>query len=135
LSKENFVKRERKKLREIPGVQDKLLYIWDYYKLWIIGILAAIVVVIYLVTQLDSTRAQYWYYMMIANTVEDVGTGSRLWRDFEEYAGYDLDEKNMVFNNQIYFDGTEEEWNAVEKEDTFLYAVHFLREDGKVIVY
>jgi len=106
LSKENFVKRERKKLREIPGVQDKLLYIWDYYKLWIIGILAAIVVVIYLVTQLDSTRAQYWYYMMIANTVEDVGTGSRLWRDFEEYAGYDLDEKNMVFNNQIYFDFT-----------------------------
>ena len=106
MSKDHFVTREKKKIREIPGVKDKFLYIWDYYKLWIIGILAVIVVAFYLLTQLNSTRAQYWYYLIIANTMEDVGTGSRLWRDYEEYAGYDLNEKNMVFNNQIYFDFT-----------------------------
>jgi len=106
LKKDNFVKQEKKKIQEIQGAGNKLQYIWDYYKLWIVGILAVIVVGIYLLLRLNSAHAQYWYYMMLANTMEDVGTGSPLWKGFAEYAGYDLKEKGLEFNNQIYFDFT-----------------------------
>lgn len=106
VSKNSFLKREKQKISEIEGLQDKLLYIWDYYKLWIIGIAAFILVGIYLLTRLNSVHSQYWYYMILANTMENVGTGSPLWKGFEEYAGYDLNEKSLEFNNQIYFDFT-----------------------------
>ncbi|MBQ9031815.1 MAG: hypothetical protein IJ106_10245 [Parasporobacterium sp.] len=101
-----FVRSEKKKIREIPGFRDKLLYLWDYYKLWIIGILAFIVVLIYCLTKLNSTNADYWFYLILANTFEDVGTDSALCRGYQEYTGYDLSEKKIVFNNQIYFDFT-----------------------------
>lgn len=102
----HFLKSEKKKLREIRGVQEKLLYIWDYYKLWIIGILAAIVVAIYLLSRLNAARADYDFYLILANTMEDVGTGSRFWNGYMEYAGLDQQESNVVFNNEIYFDFT-----------------------------
>ena len=101
-----FIKSEKKKISEIDGFQDKLGYIWDYYKLWIIGIAAFIVVAVYALTSLNKAHSEYWYYMILANTMENVGTGSSLWKGFEEYAGYDLKEKDMVFNNQSYFDFT-----------------------------
>jgi len=106
LSNGNFIRKEKKKISEIPGIQDKLLYIWDYYKLWIVGILAFIGVGIYALTALNRANSEYWYYIILANTMENVGTGSPLWRGFEEYAGYDLNEKGMEFNNQIFFDFT-----------------------------
>ena len=106
MSAGKFIKSEKKKISEIEGLSEKLQYIWDYYKLWIIGIVAFIVAGIYALVSLNTAHSEYWYYMILANTMENVGTGSPLWKGFEEYAGYDLNEKNMVFNNQIYFDFT-----------------------------
>ena len=43
MSKKNIrladrLKGEREKIKEISGTGKKIEYIWDYYKLWIIGI-------------------------------------------------------------------------------------------------
>lgn len=94
----------RKKLRDIPGTQEKLQYIWDYYKLWIIGILAAIIVAVYLISRLNAARADYDFYLILANTMEDAGTGSSLYNGYMDYAGFDPAGSNVFFNNQIYFD-------------------------------
>ena len=101
-----FLKKEKKKIKEIQGIQDKLLYIWDYYKLWIVGFLALIVAGIYFLTRLSSAHSDYWFYLILANTMEDVGTGSRLYDGYLEQTDFDLEEKSVVFNNQIYFDFT-----------------------------
>ena len=99
-----FFKAEKKKITEIKGLNNKIQYIWDYYKLWVIGIVAFIVVLIYFLTQLNARNRDYWFYLVLANTMEDVGTGSELYKGYTEYAGFDLSEKDVVFNNQIYFD-------------------------------
>ncbi|MBR3401522.1 MAG: hypothetical protein IKG67_04690 [Parasporobacterium sp.] len=101
-----FLKKEKKKIKEIQGIQDKLLYIWDYYKLWIVGFLALIVAGIYFLTRLSSAHSEYWFYLILANTMEDVGTGSRLYKEYLEQTDFDLKEKSVAFNNQIYFDFT-----------------------------
>ena len=106
MSSGSFLKREKKKISEISGWKDKLLYIWDYYKLWIVGILALIAAVIVFFVQSGMVSSEHWFYLILANTMEDVGTGSRLCRDFTKYAGFNLQEKDVVFNNQIYFDFT-----------------------------
>lgn len=99
-----FLQKEKKKIQDIQGLQEKLLYIWDYYKLWIIGIAAAALVAVYLLTRLHAARADYDFYLMLANTMEDVGTGSSLWKGYLEHADLDPAQSHVVFNNQIYFD-------------------------------
>lgn len=106
MSSGSFFQREKKKIGQIEGTREKLLYIWDYYKLWIVGFLALIVAGIYFLTRLSSAHSEYWYYLILANTMEDVGTGSRLYKDFVRDEEFDLTEKSVVFNNQIYFDFT-----------------------------
>ena len=102
----SFFKREKEKIRNIEGVQNKLQYIWDYYKLWIVGFAVLIGAGIFFLVQLSMVKNEHWFYLMLANTMEDVGTGSKLCRDYTEYAGFDMSEKDVVFNNQIYFDYT-----------------------------
>ena len=106
MSAKGFLGKEKKKISRIPTVREKLEYIWDYYKLWIIGAAALIVAVVYFLVQSANANKDHWFYLMLANTMEDVGTGSKLCRDYTEYAGFDMSEKDVVFNNQIYFDYT-----------------------------
>ena len=41
---------------------------------------------------------------MFANTMEDGGNGSPLWKDFTEYGGYDLTAGKVEMNAASYFD-------------------------------
>lgn len=102
----HFLKSEKQKIKDIEGLPAKLEYIWDYYKLWIIGIAAFIVVGIYLLTRLNAARSDYDFYLILANTMENVGTDSSLCRGFRESASFETENPNVVFNNQIYFDFT-----------------------------
>ena len=104
MSAKGFLGKEKKKISRIPTVREKLEYIWDYYKLWIIGAAALIVAVVYFLVQSANANKDHWFYLMLTNTMEEVGTGSEFCRKFEDYAGYDLTEKDVVFNNQVYFD-------------------------------
>ena len=95
---------EKKKIAEIKEPKKKLAYIWDYYKLWIIGIVCAVWFFSFAIHQYTTTLHDYWYYMIFANTYADAGDGSDIWNDFVEYAGYDLNEKEVEFNANSYFD-------------------------------
>lgn len=92
---------EREKLRRLSP-REKADYIWDYYKLWIIGILSAVVLVTAAVVHLHNTLAENWFYACFGNTYADIGSDSSFCRAFASYAGYDLREKNLVFNAQCY---------------------------------
>ena len=101
-----FFKREKEKIGNIEGFGNKLQYIWDYYKLWIVGFAVLIGAGIFFLVQISMVNNEHWFYLILANTMENVGTGSKLCRDFTQYAGFDMSEKDVVFNNQIYFDYT-----------------------------
>lgn len=85
-----------------PG--QRIAYIWEYYYLWIIGILSAVLLLSWGVRQYVTTNPENWFFACFANTRADLGDGSSFWTDFADYAGYDLREKNLVFNAQCYCD-------------------------------
>ena len=97
-------KNEREKVSGIPGTKKKIEYIWEYYKLWIIGIVFGIWFVTFAVRQYTTSLKDYWCFMVFANTYADAGDHSKLWEDYVEYAGFDLSEKAVRFDANSYFD-------------------------------
>ena len=88
-----WAKTEKKKIAGIPGAGKKTVYIWEYYKLWIIGIVFAVWFITFAIHQYTTVLHDYWCYMIFANTYAEVGDGSDLWEDYVAYAGFDLKEK------------------------------------------
>ena len=97
-------KAEKDKILRIPGTGKKIEYIWEYYKLWIIGAVFLIWLVTFAVRQYTTSLRDYWCYMIFANTYADAGDHSDLWEDYVEYAGFDLTEKAVRFDANSYFD-------------------------------
>ena len=95
---------EKQKMAEIPGIKKKAEYIWEYYKLWIIGIVCAVWFFSFAIHQYTTTLHDYWCYMLFCNTYAQAGDESDIWNDFVEYAGFDLTEKEVEFNANSYFD-------------------------------
>ena len=98
------LKGEREKIKEISGTGKKLEYIWDYYKLWIIGIVFFIWFVTFAVRQYTTNLRDYRCFMIFANTYADAGDHSKLWEDYIEYAGIDLREEAVRFDASSYPD-------------------------------
>ncbi|MDO4491365.1 MAG: hypothetical protein Q4B85_09885 [Lachnospiraceae bacterium] len=99
-----YLKKERDKISRIDGWSAKTEYIWQYYKLWIIGIAVLIFFSVFAIRQYFFQVNENWFYITFTNTYAEVGDGSDLWKGYVEYTGYDLKEKNVVFNNSSYFD-------------------------------
>ena len=97
-------KAEKDKIAGIPGTSKKIGYIWEYYKLWIIGIVFGIWFITFAVRQYTTGLKDYWCFMIFANTYADAGDHSELWEDYVGYAGFDLTEKAVHFDAASYFD-------------------------------
>ena len=95
---------EREKIKEISGTGKKIEYIWEYYKLWIIGIVFCIWFVTFAVRQYTTSLKDYRCFVVFANTYADAGDHSKLWEDYVEYAGIDLHEEAVRFDANSYFD-------------------------------
>ena len=98
---------ERKKIKEMSRKQC-LEYIWTYYHLWIIGIMSFLIFIVWVTVHTLTNVRGYWIYAVFSNTRAQVGTGSEMWKDFVEYSGYDLREKNVEFIDASYFDYTKD---------------------------
>jgi hypothetical protein len=96
---------EYQKIANLPFRQ-RIRYIWDYYWLWIIGIVFALVFGSWFIWRSATAIRENWIGIAFPNAMTEVGNGSKLWKDYVEYTGYDLREKNVLFEDQLYFDPT-----------------------------
>lgn len=96
-------KNEKEKLQG-KTLRQKLGYIWDYYHLWIIGLVCLICFGAFVIHQARTALKDHWFYLTITNTREDVGTNSDFWKGYVGYSGYDITQKMVEFNDEIYFD-------------------------------
>lgn len=103
-SRWNRVKDEIKKFHEISSFKEKGYYIWDYYRLWITGIVVAVTVGSIGIHHMITVPRENWIYVMFANTFADIGNESEFYNDFVDYTKYNLKEKKIEFNNSAYFD-------------------------------
>lgn len=94
---------EKEKLKGYP-LPKKLSYIAEYYWLHILLVTGGIAFAIYFVYHAFFTVKENWFYITFVNSMQDAGEDSELRRDFIDYAGYDLSEKNVLFNSACYFD-------------------------------
>ncbi len=78
------------------------LYIWDYYRIPIIAIIAVLSLAGYLLYLQIAVPKENWFYACFANTYADYGRGSNFYAGLADYANYDLKEKQLVINCSIY---------------------------------
>ena len=103
LSFREWLEEERTKLSGM-SLGKAVKYIWQYYWIFILGIVGVIWFAWFLVTHLLAGAPQYWIYAVFANSMANAGNNSRVWRDFAAYSGYDLNEKRIEFSTNMYFD-------------------------------
>ena len=80
---------EREKLRGY-SLKDSLKYIWQYYKLWIIGIGFVAGFFTYAIWNYVTVPGDIHFYGIFSNTYAQLGQGSDFYNRFVETAGYDL---------------------------------------------
>jgi hypothetical protein len=99
-----YFAQEKEKVRNLKTFRAKAEYIWQYYWLWIMGIVCAVSLVTYVVYRYNTALKENWFFITFTNTYADVGDNSELWDGYVEYTGYDTTVKNVEFNNLSYFD-------------------------------
>lgn len=104
----NWFQTEMEKLRSMNGRQIAE-YIWQYYKLWIVGIVGGLSIGVYLLTLSLSTPSENWLYVIFANVppgtiLQEEG---QLQQDYADYAGFDLEQKNLIFDTNFYCNPSE----------------------------
>ena len=80
---------ERKKLRGY-SLRGKLKYIWQYYRLWIIGIAFVAGFALYALWTYFTVPGEIHFYGIFSNTYAQLGKGSAFYDGFVKAAGYDL---------------------------------------------
>ena len=91
---------EKEKLKD-KTTRQKIQYIIQYYWIWILGIGFGLYFLCFWFYRANFVPKEYWLYGIFANTMEN---GQELWNDYEAYAGYNLKEKNLLFNASSWFD-------------------------------
>ena len=96
---------EKEKIKGYP-LNKKLEYIWGYYWLWIVAIVSVVFLAVYLIWHYTTAISENWIYVAFPNAMTEVGNESPFWKEYVEAQGYDLSEKNVMFNSSLYFDPT-----------------------------
>ena len=99
----NWLENEKLKLSTMDRAK-AVEYIWQYYKLWIIGIVSAVCIGAYLLTLSLTKPKENWLYVVFANVppASVLEEDEELYQAYAEYAGFDLTEKNLVFDTNCY---------------------------------
>lgn len=98
----DWLHREREKLQPL-STRQKLAYIWDYYKLWIIGIVALVLFSGYMVSNYIHANRETHVYIMYVNTFAEIGQDSDFWQGYVDFADVDAAQENVSFDAENYF--------------------------------
>lgn len=109
---QKWYRQEKQKL-EVLDTRQKAEYIWQYYKLWIIGILCITYFLCFTLYTALFVPKENWLYLVLANVPPQVQAEqcSSLQQALADFAGYDLHEKNLVLDTNCYCFPSEEPYN------------------------
>lgn len=84
----------------------RVRYIAEYYWLWITAAAFAVFFAGYMIYHIFFTVKENWLYITFTNVMEAGDMAAELKEEYAGYCGYDLKEKNIVFNTASYFDAS-----------------------------
>lgn len=94
---------EKAKLSNM-NVKEKIEYIWEYYKYWIIGIIAAIALIYGIVdAQIENSKPTYLYLTLVNSNMVSSGE-TTLMDDFATYAQIDSTKTKLNLDTSIQMD-------------------------------
>ncbi len=94
----NEIRAERQKLKEM-SLQDKLWYIWEYYKFHIGGIIAAAIIISVIITSVYNSTIHPALHCIIINSQSELDT-SVLEEDFHALMGFE--KKQPVYAETMF---------------------------------
>jgi hypothetical protein len=83
-------------------LRDRVGYIWDYYKLLIIGVAVAIFLLGYFIRMFTAPKSDIAFEAAFVNCYDNVSESSDLYRGFSGY--FEEGEGKIVFDNNLFFD-------------------------------
>lgn len=89
----------------------KIEYIWQYYKLWIIGIVCLAGFCGWFIFHRMTTPEENYLFAVFANTLGDTSEGSDFYKGFEEYSGVNTKEYNLIIRDDMFFDPSSSSYN------------------------
>lgn len=100
-SLKNEAREEREKLQNMP-FKDKVWYIWEYYKFWIIGIICTVGIVISVGTTMYSNRFDTALYcVVINNRTTEAGNQDQVLEEIKEYLNLS-DVREIVYDSSMF---------------------------------
>lgn len=97
------IKKESIKLKDMPP-RKKAEYIWEYYKIPIIGLLAVVVFIITFTRDYRINKRPYFLDAIVINSDIGYSADNYLLNDFVKYAGVDTETYNIAVDTSIYVD-------------------------------
>ncbi len=99
----NYIKKEYRKVRLMGSTRERVLYIWNYYKIEIIVFFGLIFLIVYFSVNISQGRKDQLFFALFANTNVSLNDSSELHEDFAEYVGMDPKTEKIDFNSNSYF--------------------------------
>lgn len=94
---------EKKKVLSLPK-EKRFSYIWTYYGFWIVAIVLAAAFAVWFVWHSTHALRENWICVAFPNASADAGEHSQIWEDYLADQDFDLTEKNLLFQDGLYFD-------------------------------
>lgn len=94
---------EKNKIKEMDSTRKKMGYIWDYYKIWIIGAVVLIGLIAYFTVVLVTREDKPVMEVVLVNNYDDVSEDSELAKGFVTYVGEENLPGKVAFDNNAFF--------------------------------
>ena len=94
---------EKQKIKEMDSTRKKIGYIWDYYKIWIIGAVVLVGLIVYFSVVFATREDKPVLDVVLVNNYDDVSDDSALAQGFVSYVGEENLPGKVAFDNNAFF--------------------------------
>ena len=106
--------------RRLPTRKEKLCYLMDYGKLWILAAVCLVSFLSFTVFRAATAVRENHIYAVFVNTYAEVGNGSEFRKGLVKYSGWDPKEKNVQVEANTFFSYSKNEGRGNTYYDAFV---------------
>ena len=131
MKKSIITEEEKLKIKEMDSMRKKIGYIWDYYKLWIIGAVALVGLIVYFTVVFVTREDNPVLDVVLVNNYDDVSDDSKLAQGFVSYVGEENLPGKVAFDNNAFFNLAN---NSDYKNSYYMKVLAYLEADTAQVV-
>lgn len=131
MKKSIITEEEKLKIKEMDSMRKKIGYIWDYYKLWIIGAVALVGLIVYFTVVFVTREDKPVLDVVLVNNYDDVSDDSKLAQGFVSYVGEENLPGKVAFDNNAFFNLAN---NSDYKNSYYMKVLAYLEADTAQVV-